>query len=310
MNEAPGAGLTKEDFLGSDGNLDYGQVLLFVQALLQELDPDLLVDPSLDFIITEDYPSALAELSKSVGRDLRPTHSDGAEGVAMTVNAGDHDVIVLHAGVLEALFTPGMALFIHTIHHELGHAHDHMVRRQSEFKGLPTEGMSDLRLRMFPLAEGLWGEYHAERHSAGTIQGQSIHVPQLMKFMPHLLNEVAGDIAQYRHHWDVPKLMGQVSTRLDLFLTLTGYVLGDMAGTGSDPTALHPDLLAFLAKPPMQDLWQPLQQALDQFYVTHGHWESSVVFIPLEKLLVKVFHELGLDLSEHPRGLFVGVPYR
>ena len=60
----------------------------------------------------------------------------------------------------------------------------------------------------------------------------------------------------------------------------------------------------------MQDIWQPLQRTLDQLYVTHGHWESSGVFIPLENLLVRIFHELGLNLSEHPHGLFVRVPYR
>lgn len=309
MEESPQPGLHREECLDHEGNLDYHQILLSIQTALQEAYPDLSLDPSLQYRIAGNYAAALTEISGHLGKDLMPTMSDGAEGIAMTVDAGDHDIIVLDAAVIEALFTSGMITMIHLIHHELGHAHDNAIRRRGWARELQQERFSALRHRLFPLAEKLWSEYHAERRSAGSIRGQSLHAPILIDFMPIFLNEVAAYIVLYRFHADLPHLLDQVSTRVCLLLQIAGYVLGDLAGTGSDPATLHAGLPGLLDNQHLRELWLPLQEALDRLYQTQGSWESSEVFIPLEEILIQLFKDLGLELSERPEGLWVEVPH-
>ena len=307
MKETPPSGLCREEFLDPEGKLDYRQLLLGIQAALQEADPDLVVEPSLQYTVTGDYASTMADLSATMGQDLIPTKSNGAEGLAMTVDASDHDVIVLDAAVIEALFSPLMTTMVHLIHHELGHAHDHAIRRSSGARFLHQEKFSALRLRMFPLAEKLWSEYHAERRSAGTIQGQSQHAPLLVKFMPILVGDISSAIAQYRMHGSIPRLLDEVSARVCALLAFAGYVLGDLAGTRSEPAMLHPDLPGLIATPPLRDLWQPLLEALDELYQSQGCWESSVAFLTLESVLVELYLRLGLKFSERPEGLWVEI---
>jgi hypothetical protein len=196
---------------------------------------------------------------------------------------------------------------VHLIHHELCHAHDHAIRRSSGARFLHQEKFSALRLRMFPLAEKLWSEYHAERRSTGTIPGQSQQAPLLIEFMPIFLGDISSAIAQYRMHGSIPRLLDEVSARVCALLAFAGYVLGDLAGTRSEPAMLHPDLPGLIATPPLRDLWQPLLEALDELYQSQGCWESSVAFLTLESVLVELYLRLGLKFSERPEGLWVEI---
>ena len=306
----PASGLCREDYLNPEGNLDYRTILLSIQAALNEADPGLQLEPFPEYRIALDYSMVMAELSTELGKDLKPTSSDGARGLAMTVDTGNHDIVVLDALLIEVLFTPDMATAVHTIHHELGHVHDHTLRRKGWSRAIEQEQFSQLRSQLFPLAERLWSEYHAERRSAGSIRGQSLQAPLLIDFMPTFLNEVATYIARYRFHADIHLLLSEVSARVCRLLQFVGYILGDLAGTGSDPATLHPNLPALLSKPPLRSLWQSLREALDQLYQSHGNWESSAVFVPLEGILAQLFRDLGLEFSERQQGLWVDVPPR
>lgn len=302
-------GLCREDFLGLDGVLNLSQVFLCIVAGLKEVFPDLVVEASLQARITPDYEQAMVDLSREIGMELVPTKSREALGLAMTVDAGSYDIIVLDSAIIEALFTAAQMDMIHVIHHELGHAHDHAIRREGWAQDMQNEHFSRLRQRMFPLAERLWSEYHAERRSAGTIRGKSLTAPLLLDVMVHLVEEVSSLISAYRFHANISRLLEEITTKVAFLLQVAGYVLGDLAGTTSEPAQLHPELPAAMMKPPLADLWQPLLDALDRLYLEHGRWESSAVFNQLEALLVQVFHCLGLDFSERPEGLWVDVPH-
>lgn len=193
MEDAPGFPI--EPFVDETGCVNLGRAVLGVQVALQEAYPSLTIEPSLQYRVASDYPAAMRELSQQLGHDLVPTTSNGAHGLAMTVDAVDHDIIVLDAALVKALFTSEMGMVVHSIHHELGHAHDHAVRRRGWAASLCQERFSPLRHRLFPLAERLWSEYHAERWSAGSIRGASLHAPILIEFVREQRHQSRGQQA-------------------------------------------------------------------------------------------------------------------
>lgn len=299
--------LRREDFLAPDGTLDYHCAFFAVVAWAREAFSDLVVEESLQAIVSPDYPQAMAALSQQLGKDLTPTNSDGALGMAMSVDAGDYDIIVVDAGIIEGLFTPAISEVLHLIHHELAHSHDHAVNRKGWTAGLREEpGFPDLRKRMFPLAHKLWVEYQAERRSAATIQAECQQAPLLMDLLERLPMEISLLILSYRmSHGHIPRLMDEVCAKIATLCLLAGYVLGDLAGTGSEPSALHPGLPAAMSAQPLGDLWKPILEALDKLYQDHGSWGSSEVFMPLEDLLVQVFRRFGMALESREEGLWL-----
>lgn len=292
------------DFLGPDGILSWPQVFFSMAYGLQQANPDLILAPSLQVWVAEDHAKALEDLSVQLGRDLSPTADRGAAGIAMTVDAGDHDIIVMHAGVIETLFTPDGMRALHVIHHELAHAHEHQVTRG---RRIPPEEISPLRMHMHPLARDLWSEYHAERRSASTIQGESLTAPLLVDAVDQTPAEISALVQQYRYiHRDHVRLLKDTTARVRHLLKMAGYALGDLAGTGSDPAELDPGLPAALAKPPLADLWPRLQEALGGLYGSMEQWHSLTVFVPLEELLREIYARLGLHFQEGEMGLWFG----
>jgi hypothetical protein len=218
----------------------------------------------------------------------------------MTVDLGDHDLIALDLAVIRGLFTPAMPTLLHLIHHELGHVHDHVLRRRLGWSWkLRSERFSPLRRRLYPLAEQLYCEYQAERISAGTIPGESIHVPILVDLLPCMEAEIPSLVAPAK---------GESFAQLDLamaricsLLQIAGYILGDQAGTGADPGQVHPELPALLARPPLSEVWDSLREDLDRLYQTQAQWGSPVVFRPLEVGIVRLIRLLGVDISPQDR---------
>lgn len=312
--ENPVAGL-RDSFVNKEtGLLDLGAVLSELAQVVRQFDPELDLAGIQRTIISSDYSAALKMLGKELGREVAPTQRGTSRGIAMLVATRDFDILVADSLLLEMVFLPdGKAFYtsINMLHHELCHAHDHLVKRKDLAHEFLAKELKGKRVHLNPMAMCLWDEYYANRRSYPTLfRGECIHATLLSEEILHVTETLKQQIALYRFSHDINALTSFATENIGYLFQLAGYVLGSLAGEGTTLEERYPEVWSVVSDSPLGKVWERLRLALDSLHERHGAWGTFDVLLPVEALADEVMKEFGLEFEERPQGLWVNVPYR
>jgi hypothetical protein len=288
--------LRREDCLLPDGSLNSLGLLSGIVAFIQQAYPELALSPPVALRASTSYHVELEDISRTMGEMHQATNTEDATGVAKTIDTGEYSIIVVEAGIFEWIFDERQHLLIHTVHHELCHAHEQSIHRQ---RGIVMPETVNYFRR---IAEAIWSEYQAERRSAGTHFGENQQASILIERLDKLRQQQAQLIGEFRADLNLGITGGKAFGLVWDILSMLRYTLGCMAGTSQTPEELYEGLGQALDRSPLKDLWKPLMGVLDHLYATLGNWESLDVFAPLENMIRPTFNAFGYDVRETADG--------
>jgi len=293
-------------------------VVLFLQMLGVYLQLDCLEA----LTVTDDYENALLKIERgfSTNKALAPTRDEFGTGYAMSIpvirNGALKTHIVIHSGLIKPLVDPNHEKYsfaVHTLAHELGHAHDHSVTGRT-LPNLVGTQLPDFRQgTLFNLAHGCWCEYIASRLSAtwGTENYCAEFEPTLCDMLSTAMDRGTACIFCHRMHGNIADTEAEMKNIYGGLLTRLSYLVGHLHGIEASIKEKTPKLHTLI-----QDskwfipIFERYESNLKELKETHENWTGIEVFNPLMDTCESMLNAGGMRYLMLPTGnYFVELKY-
>jgi hypothetical protein len=293
-------------------------VVLFLQMLGVYLQLDGLEAVT----VADDYEDALLKIERgfSTNRALAPTRDEFGDGYGMAVPVIRNDAlkthIVIHSGLMRPLVDPDHEKYpfaVHTLAHELGHAHDHSVNGRTMPNLVGTQ-ISDFRQGiLFNLAHGCWCEYIASRLSArwGTETYRAEFEPSLCDMLSTARDRGTACIYGHSITKNIEETEAEMRNIYGGFLTRLSYLVGHLHGIEANMEEMTPKLHKLIQETKwFTPIFERYESNLKELKDTHENWTGMEVFNPLIDTCEAMLNAGGMHCVKLPTGnYYVGLNY-
>lgn len=292
-----------------------------LEVALQHLSAGLDLSPLRSIIVAADFDAELATIRTSSGNPVTYTKEEYARAYAKLVHLvkdGQFEmVLVLDPFIVDTLMSSkedSVRFGLHMIRHELCHVHDGHVKSKCLSEYWLKHKLSGVAGFFFPIAEGIWSEYYATRHSTGTADQNSIlnYVENLAEGLDRTKKIITEEITNYRTPGaDLDHLVNTAIRHGGFLLTSAAYVHGYLAGLQQDLDSLSPQTDRLLKGSYFLSTWKKMGQVLTNMHDAYpSQWKSLSVYDGLMELAGEFFTGMGLEFEELPdKQVYVHVPY-
>jgi hypothetical protein len=298
MGKTLGAEILFVDDRPEDGRIRH--VLTFLlNKLSTRFDLDLrglrriVVTPSVDeatkLVGSRDW-SALNVMANATGAAF----TERREGQIETTIAIARDRVEL---LLDPKSAPAM---IHTLHHELAHAHDHRENHWivEAYTGLgaPTNARA--------LAVMIWAEYFAALRSGPTAQWEDIDLRA--RGLAHQIREhglALHEIGEMANGAPNPAKLLEAALRIGREWLYTAALTRGYLDAFEIDAIAHEELTVWLHDSNFEPLWERMTAILRNLHGRYGDWTTPDALEPLTVIVRDFFDEFGFTFAVDGEGL-------
>lgn len=304
-----------------------GSAVSAVASVLAQTDEALDLRRMHRVIITADFAGQLSQLSSATasGNPISHTNEQYATAAAqvLLLPAGDgYEILpVVDAHLIAAFAAEDNADRIsedrqdafHFLHHELCHVHDYN-KQIDAFPNIMLHCRYEGKDRFIgPLAESCWSEYVANFLSSCSVSQDwlTAMTGSFVDAIPRTKRVVRHEIASYRYHADIDRLMREFERHGEFLVKAAAYTMGYMDGLGLSLSELPAKAAEQLSGSYFEPVWTAMHEALRmmrQLYPTG--WSDRAIYRDLAAVLEDYYARMGLVLSNTEDGqAYVDVPF-
>jgi hypothetical protein len=298
----------------------YGVLTLVAHQLTKER-PWLSFEGLEEVIFHNDLEAGIAEATEPGLRVMQPTRELAGQGMGMLVKTRTGCKLVMHGSVAVALRSADEEQFRYAaniVRHELCHVHDDRVRRalaaRDEVRFEPALGAiyarSPMEQRFFSMANSMWAEYFANKHSHGPAAGDGYDFDLLRAVVQSVKEDVRQAILTYRtSDCQLDALLEVAEQKMRFLAQCFGYAAGRLAGLEVSLETRDPELHSLLVETRLDDSFTEAYEALEALDAAYPDWASFWDVSNLQEVCVHMMQALGLHYRPEGDHLYVDVPY-
>jgi hypothetical protein len=255
---------------------------------------------------------------------LGHTNKDDGIALAKTIHTGIQknlrQTIVMNQEIIAGLFDEKYAQrSFHYLHHELCHVHDEYYQHgMFSVEGRCGQNMNKLEHMLVYGACPVWCEYIAVRlSSSSTPIDVSIDSPTndlYLSYVLHLIESckknVGQEIARYRFHADVDKLLAPCQEGIILLCKIAATTQGYIDGLNIDQNIVD-QVNKAIEQTYFYNTWLEQWKALKDLYAIYPKWNDTYQLLDLGKAILPCWNALGIFPKYLPDTdvLYIDVPF-